>query len=99
MVLLTLFFGAVVEVPFQPLGEEHTDDQAAEPGHLDLHSEDGEEHDCWSGAEASDSPTESEAEGSEDQLEVDHLVGGVEQVVPQDGFLSAWGNEYFIRSM
>jgi cbb3-type cytochrome oxidase subunit 3 len=99
MIVLTLFFVAVVEVAFESLGEEHAYDQAAEPDKLDLEGEDGEEHDGWSGAEASDSPAQSEAEGAEEELEVNCLVGGVEEVVSQDGLLSEWGREYFMRSM
>ena len=99
MIFLTLLFGAMVEIALEPFGKEHADDEAPEPYYLDLEGEDGEEHDCGSGAETSDAPAESEAESSQHQLEVDDLVGGVEQVVAQKGVFPSLRDIYFFRSM
>ena len=80
----------MVEIALEPFGKEHADDETPEPYYLDLEGEDGEEHDCGSRAETSDAPAESEAESSQHELEVDDLVGRVEQVVAQKGFFPSF---------
>ena len=62
MIFLTLLFCAVVEIALKSFGDQHADDEAAEPDYLDLEGEDREEHDCGPWAKTPDAPAEPEAE-------------------------------------